>query len=106
MRTSGYFRQPRRLTFVSADIHMPGAVYAKQRLEIKLPRKPSLSQIFRSARIDRGLSVAEVASQVGVSAPCVYFWEMGRTRPRDANLTMLCKALKLPIRATRELAGY
>lgn len=75
------------------------------RLEIKLARKPSLNQVFRNARIERGLSVSEVAARVGVSAPCVYFWEMGRTRPRDANLTMLCKTLKLPIRATRELAA-
>jgi hypothetical protein len=49
--------------------------------------------------------VAEVAEQVGVSGPCVYYWEMGRTRPRDANLTALCRALRLPIRATREMAA-
>jgi transcriptional regulator with XRE-family HTH domain len=55
--------------------------------------------------VERGLSVAEVAERVGVTAPCVYFWEMGRTRPRDANLVALCKALKLPIKATRELAA-
>ena len=70
-----------------------------------MARKPSLNQVFRTARLERGLSVAEVAARVGVSAPCVYFWEMGRTRPRDANLTALCKALKLPIRAMRELAA-
>lgn len=70
-----------------------------------MARKPSLNQVVRSARLERGLSVAEVAARVGVSAPCVYFWEMGRTRPRDANLTALCKTLKLPIRATRALAS-
>lgn len=70
-----------------------------------MARKPTLDQHFRNARIARGLSVAEVAARVGVSAPCVYFWEMGRTRPRDANLTALCKVLKLPLRATREMAA-
>ena len=70
-----------------------------------MAKKPNLSRYLRDARIKRGLSVAEVADQVGVSGPCVYFWEMGRTRPRDANLSALCKTLKLPIRATREMAA-
>jgi transcriptional regulator with XRE-family HTH domain len=70
-----------------------------------MPRKPNLSRLLRDARIKRRLSVLEVAEMVGVSGPCVYFWEMGRTRPREANLTALCKVLKLPIRATRELAA-
>jgi transcriptional regulator with XRE-family HTH domain len=50
------------------------------------------------------LSVAEVAEHIGVSQSSIYFWENDYCRPRDANLTALCKALKLPIRATRELA--
>jgi transcriptional regulator with XRE-family HTH domain len=70
-----------------------------------MPRKPNFSRFLRDARIKRGLSVAEVAEQVGVSGPCVYFWEAGRTRPRDANLSALCRALKFPIRATREMAA-
>ena len=70
-----------------------------------MPRKPSFSQHLRNARIERGLTVAEVAEQVGVTGPCVYFWETGQTRPRPANLSALCKVLKLPIRATREMAA-
>jgi transcriptional regulator with XRE-family HTH domain len=58
-----------------------------------LPRKPNLSQFLRDARIKRGLSVAEVAEQVGVSQASIYFWENDRVRPRDANLTALCKVL-------------
>jgi transcriptional regulator with XRE-family HTH domain len=53
----------------------------------------------------RGLSAAEVAERAGVSTASVYFWESARNRPRDANLVALCKALRLPIRATRELAA-
>jgi transcriptional regulator with XRE-family HTH domain len=70
-----------------------------------LPPKPNFSRFLRDARIKRGLSVAEVAEQVGVSQASIYFWETDRSRPRDANLTALCKALKLPIRATREMAA-
>jgi transcriptional regulator with XRE-family HTH domain len=68
-----------------------------------LARKVAFHRYLRDARLARGLSVAEVAERVGVTSPCVYFWEMGRTRPRAANLTALCKALKLPVRATREM---
>ena len=70
-----------------------------------LPRKPSLSRHLRDARIKRRLSVAEVAEQVGVSAASIYFWENDRVRPREANLTMLCRVLKLPIRATLAMAA-
>lgn len=70
-----------------------------------MARKSSLSHHLRNARIERGFSVADVADRTGVSAACVYLWERGQTKPRDANLVALCKALKLPIAATRALAG-
>jgi transcriptional regulator with XRE-family HTH domain len=70
-----------------------------------LPRKPSFSRYLRDARTKRGLSVADVAEQVGVSTASIYFWENDHVRPRDANLNALCKVLKLPIRATREMAA-
>jgi transcriptional regulator with XRE-family HTH domain len=70
-----------------------------------LPRKPNFAHYLRDARIKRHLSVAEVAEQVGVSTASIYFWENDRVRPRDANLSALCKVLKLPVRATREMAA-
>ena len=70
-----------------------------------LARKQSFARSLRDARIKRGLSVVEVAEQVGVSTASIYFWETDHCRPRDANLTALCRTLKLPIRATREMAG-
>ena len=71
----------------------------------KLARKPNFAHYLRDARIKRRLSVAEVAEQVGVSTASIYFWETDHVRPRDANLSALCKVLKLPIRATREMAA-
>jgi DNA-binding transcriptional regulator YiaG len=70
-----------------------------------MARPKSLSRQLHAARVARRLSVAEIADQLGVSTASIYFWESGRVRPRDANLTALCKVLKLPIRATRQLAG-
>jgi transcriptional regulator with XRE-family HTH domain len=66
-----------------------------------LAKRVSLGGQLKAARIKRRLSVAEVAQHVGVTAPAVYLWEMGRNRPREHNLTALCKILKLPVRATR-----
>ena len=71
----------------------------------KLARKPNFAHYLREARIKRRLSVAEVAEQVGVSTASIYFWETDHVRPRDANLSALCKVLKLPVRATREMAA-
>lgn len=70
-----------------------------------MPRKPNFAHYLRDARIKRRLSVAEVAEQVGVSQSSIYFWETDRVRPRDANLSALCKVLRLPIKATREMAA-
>ena len=70
-----------------------------------MARKPTFSQLIRSTRQQRGLSVIEVAERVGVSTAAVYLWEADRGRPRDENLSALCKALKLPVRSTKELAA-
>ena len=69
-----------------------------------MPRKPNFARYIGEARTNRGLSVAQLAARVGVTGPCVYFWETGKTRPRDTNLSALCKALKLPVRALKEIA--
>ena len=70
-----------------------------------MARKRNFARYLREARIKRNLSVAEVAEQVGVSTASIYFWENDHVRPRDANLNALCKVLKLPIKATREMAA-
>jgi transcriptional regulator with XRE-family HTH domain len=70
-----------------------------------VPRNLSFGNHLRNARIKRKLTVAEVAEQIGVSQAAVYMWETDRSRPRDANLGALCRVLKLPVRATRAMAG-
>jgi DNA-binding XRE family transcriptional regulator len=74
-------------------------------MEIQLPRKVSFANHLRDARIRRGLSVSEVAEQIGVSTASIYFWETDHCRPRDANLSALCKVLRLPVRATKAMAA-
>jgi transcriptional regulator with XRE-family HTH domain len=69
-----------------------------------LPRHSNFARYLRNARTKRGLSAAEVADLVGVSSVSIYLWETDHCRPRDHNLTALCRVLKLPIRATRAMA--
>jgi transcriptional regulator with XRE-family HTH domain len=70
-----------------------------------LPRHSNFARHLRDARVSRGLSAPEVAEMIGVSPASVYFWETDHCRPRDYNLTALCRVLRLPIRVTREMAG-
>ena len=59
-----------------------------------LGRRISLSRHLYNARIERGLSVADVADRTGVTPTCVHLWEQGRTRSRDANLVAWCKDIE------------
>ena len=60
-----------------------------------------LSRYLREARARRGVTTRELAQHLNVSVASVYFWENGHCQPRDAHLTALCKALKLPVRVAR-----
>lgn len=44
---------------------------------------------IRTAREARGLSKAKLAQLVGVSRPCVGYWERGRSRPRPRHAELL-----------------
>jgi transcriptional regulator with XRE-family HTH domain len=70
-----------------------------------LARTKSLSKQIREARVVKGFTVAQLAERLGVSQVSIYYWESGRVRPRDTNLTALCKTLKMPIRETLALTG-
>ena len=69
-----------------------------------MARKTKFAMYLRDARTKRHLSVATVAEQIGVSTAAIYFWETDHCRPRQENLTALCKVLKLPVRATLAMA--
>lgn len=48
----------------------------------------------RSLRQDAGLSQAQIAAALGVSAPAVSRWESGRRDPSDAHLDAYAAVLK------------
>ena len=70
-----------------------------------MARTKSLSKQLREGSEGKGFTFAQLANRLGVSQVSIYYWESGRVRPRDANLTALCKALKIPIRETLALTG-
>jgi transcriptional regulator with XRE-family HTH domain len=70
-----------------------------------VPRKISFGTHLRNARKKQKLRVRDVAAQMDVSDAIVYRWETDSRRPTDANLTALCKVLKLPVAATKAMAG-
>jgi transcriptional regulator with XRE-family HTH domain len=70
-----------------------------------MTQKPTFGQNIRDARRRRGLRVAEVAERAGVRVASVYLCESDGGMPRDKNLSALCKVLKLPVRATREMVA-
>lgn len=70
-----------------------------------MARGKSLSRQIRLAREGKGFTVAELADRVGVSQVSIYYWESGRVRPRDRNLALLCKALRMPLRETMALTA-
>jgi DNA-binding XRE family transcriptional regulator len=104
---SGQFEAPSQAFIKLAGRTRAPRLYVAAQVEriTPLARKRNFARYLREARIKRQLSVAEVAEQVGVSTASIYFWENDHVRPRDANLNALCKVLKLPIKATREMAA-
>ena len=50
---------------------------------------------IRSAREQRGLSMNRLARLVGVTRPCIYLWEKGRTHPRAYHADRLEALLDL-----------
>lgn len=63
------------------------------------PATPTLGfgQHLRNLRKTRGMTQADLASQLGVSMPAISAWEKGRSQPRDGRLEALAKALSVPV---------
>ena len=70
-----------------------------------MAKKQSLSGVLREARLQRGLTLQDVGEAVGVTGSAVSHWEAGANQPRNDNLTAICKVLRLPIRAIREIVA-
>lgn len=52
---------------------------------------------IRSARLARGLTLAEVGTALGVTRQYVYAWEAGRRNPGPKHLAKLAEVLGLQV---------
>jgi len=84
---------------IGQPVHLAIAVFTRPQIGPKCLSMGSCPICITMPRLP------EVAEQVGVNTASVYFWETDHVRPRDANLSALCRVLRLPIRATREIAA-
>ena len=53
--------------------------------------------IIKAARQDRGLTLADVGSALGVTRQYVYAWEAGRRNPGPKHLAKLAEVLGLQV---------
>ena len=65
-------------------------------------RSESFSERLQRLRKERRLSLADLASELGVSKPTVWAWEQGRSRPLEDRIEHLAKALDV---TREELSG-
>jgi transcriptional regulator with XRE-family HTH domain len=65
------------------------------------PSKPplpdeSFGMRLHRLRNDKGLTLSQIATQLGVSKPTVWAWEQGKARPVDSRIEALSAALGVP----------
>jgi transcriptional regulator with XRE-family HTH domain len=75
---------------VSRDIASPDKQLASPPAEV-------FGHRLKQLRKAKGLTQAQMASQLGVSMPAICAWETGKARPRDARMKALATALGIPM---------
>lgn len=63
----------------------------------------SLGEKIRATRLERGMSLRQLAAEVGCSPPFVSDIELGRRFPSEATLASIAKTLEIDV---RELERY
>jgi transcriptional regulator with XRE-family HTH domain len=59
-----------------------------------LPESPGdFGARLHRLRVERGMSLADIANRLGVSKPTVWAWEHGKSRPVEKRLSALAEAL-------------
>ena len=57
-----------------------------------------IGPLIKAARLQRGLTLADVGSALGVARQYVYAWEAGRRNPGPKHLAKLAEVLGLDVR--------
>jgi transcriptional regulator with XRE-family HTH domain len=61
------------------------------------PDHEPLAMRLQRLRAERGMSLSQLASMLGVSKPTVWAWEQGRSRPADKRIAPLADALGVDV---------
>ncbi len=62
----------------------------------RYPKEPkSLGEKIRKVRMDKGLMIKELASQIGVTEDTVINWEVRDIKPRLSNLRVIEEHLRI-----------
>ncbi len=68
-----------------------------QHMDVPPPQQPLPDESFgvrlHRLRSERGLTLSQIAVQLGVSKPTVWAWEQGKARPIDSRIEALANAL-------------
>ena len=65
--------------------------------QLASPPAEDFGHRLKQLRKAKGLTQAQMASQLGVSMPAICAWETGKARPRDARMKALATALGIPM---------
>ncbi|HWT41837.1 MAG TPA: helix-turn-helix domain-containing protein [Sphingopyxis sp.] len=65
--------------------------------QLASPPAEDFGHRLKQLRKAKGLTQAQMASQLGVSMPAICAWETGKARPRDARMKALANALGIPM---------
>lgn len=88
----------RRIATLESALNKLGKASKRAPAPAEAPEQQSLrfrADGFATLRKKLGLSAAEMATLLGVSAQSVYHWESGKSRPRAAQLVAIAQVRKL-----------
>lgn len=84
---------------ISAAALSAAQLRGNARKGVEIPARPqsssdeSFGMRLHRLRIGRGLTLSQLAAQLGVSKPTVWAWEQGKARPIDNRIEALARAL-------------
>jgi transcriptional regulator with XRE-family HTH domain len=78
---------------ILSAIQLKASVHARLPSTLKQEASATMGKQLEQLRKKRGMTLADVAGQLGVSKPTVWAWEKGKARPVESRLPEIARAL-------------
>lgn len=65
-----------------------------------------ISEMIKAARIKKGMTQQELANSVYVTRQTISKWELGKSVPDEASLSLLCQCLEIDNKEKKTLKKY